>query len=112
MAAGLLRNRVAFSKPVPSRQAGGVMTETWQPMHECWAQMIYQRGSEVIEAARLEGRSIYKVKIRACDPARAITTDYKMVDLHRGNLAYAVIEVDAITDRQWVYVVVEQGLAA
>ena len=88
------------------------MSSTWQRHHECRAQLIYQRGSEVVEAARLEGRSIYKVKIRSCVAARAITTDYRMIDLHRVDTTYAVIEVDAITDPMWVYLVVEGGKAA
>ncbi|WP_281480483.1 head-tail adaptor protein [Thioclava sp. DLFJ4-1] len=110
--AGALGQRVAFDAPGSTVGPGGVVSSTWQRHHECRAQLIYQRGSEVVEAARLEGRPIYKVKIRSCAAARAITTDYRMIDLHRADTAYAVIEVDAITDPMWVYVVVEGGKAA
>lgn len=121
MPAGNLRDSVKFQEPVESTGAGGVVTTVWTDRHQTRAQLIYQRGSEVVEAARLEGRPIYKVKIRSCVAARAITTDYRMIDLHRVVYdekgkptvgGYAVIEVDAITDPMWVFVVIEGGKAA
>lgn len=111
MTAGF-RGSVKFQEPVESTGAGGVTMPVWADRHQARAKLIYQRGSEVVEAARLEGRPIYKVKIRSCAAARAITTDYRMIDLHRADTAYAVIEVDAITDPMWVFIVIEGGKAA
>ncbi|WP_295537479.1 head-tail adaptor protein [uncultured Thioclava sp.] len=110
--AGALTQSIAFDSPQSSVGPGGVIVINWLRQHSCRGKLIYQRGSEVVEAARLEGRPIYKVKIRSCVAARAITTDCRMIDLHRADTAYAVIEVDAITDPMWVYLVVEGGKAA
>ncbi|WP_210245267.1 phage head completion protein [Martelella alba] len=107
-----LKERVAFDEPANIKGPGGVISPGWQQGHACRAQMIYQRGSETVEAARLEGRAIFKVKLRSCLAARKITTDWRMRDLHRDNAEYAVVEVDAITDPFWIYVVVESGRAA
>lgn len=109
--AGLLTEAVAFDEPVQATGPGGAVTTAWPERHACRAQFIYARGSEVVEAARLEGRSTFKVRIRQCAAARSITTDWRMRDTRRGT-EYALIEVDAITDRQWIYIVVQSGRAS
>lgn len=112
-AAGRLRERVAFDEPVQAPTGdGGTVTGWSEPpvSHECRAEFIYARGSEAIDAARLTGRSIYKVRIRSSQAARRITSAWRMRDVHR-DVEYQVREVDAITDRHWIYVVVESGVA-
>lgn len=116
-----LNESVAFDEPVQTAGPGGVVTTEWTERYSCRAQFIYSRGSEAVEAARLEGRSTYKVRIRQCDAARDITSQWRMRDLRRlvengaGDLiggVYNIIEVDAISDRSWVYIVVQSGKAA
>ena len=109
--AGDLRERYAFDQQGPIEMPGGVTAPGWTQQHACRAQVIYARGSETVEAARLEGRPIYKLRIRQCAAARGITTDARARDLRRG-LEYAVIEVDSITDPAWIYLVIEGGKAA
>lgn len=104
--AGDLNEAVAFDEPVQSTGPGGVTSPIWFERHACRAQFIYSRGSEVVEAARLEGRSTYKVRVRQCEAARRITADWRMRDTRRGT-EYAVIEVDSITDRAWIYIVAQ-----
>lgn len=98
------------------------MGTVWALRHTDRAEIIYSRGSEIVEAARLEGRAIYKIRIRCCAAAQAISTDWRMRDLHLGpetgpaddplpGVRYAIREVDAVTDRRWVYIVVEGGKA-
>lgn len=87
------------------------MSTIWVQKYACWAQFVYDRGSEVVEAARLEGRSTFKVRVRQCVVARAVTTDWRMRDTRRGT-EYALIEVDSITDRAWIYMVVQSGRAS
>ena len=89
----------------------GVTRPIWYETHSCRAQFVFLRGSEAIEAARLEGRAIYKVKVRQCAAARAITTDHRMTDKRRGT-EYAVTGVDAIADPAWVFVQVMSGKAS
>lgn len=109
-APGFLEDAVAFDAPVETTGSGGVISTGWDERHVCRAQFMYSRGGEVVEAARLEGRPIYKVRVRQCVAARSIATDWRMRDTRR-LVEYAIIEVDAITDRQWVYLVIEGGKA-
>ena len=48
--------------------------------------------------------------MRQCAQAREISADWRMRDLRRG-AEYNVREVDAITDRAWIFLVVESGVA-
>lgn len=106
----ILNESVAFDEPVQTAGQGGVVTTVWTERWTCRAQFIYSRGSEVVEAARLEGRPIYKVRVRSCNAARAITTNWRMRDARRGTV-YNIREVDGITDRQWCFIVVEGSKA-
>ncbi|WP_339112784.1 head-tail adaptor protein [Thioclava sp. GXIMD2076] len=103
-----LPHRVTFGEMVETKGAGGVVSRDFVKRHECAAKMIYARGNETVEAARLEGRAIYKVKVISCMAARSVTSDWRMRDARSGE-EYAITGVDAITDPEWVYVVVEQG---
>lgn len=52
-----------------------------------------------------------KVKLRSSSESRSIEQHWRMRDARRGAI-YQVKEVDAVTDRAWVYLVVERGVAA
>ena len=105
-----LRESVAFDASANVPDGFGGQEQGWTEAYACRAEFIYSRGSEAVDAARLQGRSIYKVRVRSCAAARAVTTDHRMRDVRRGT-EYQIREVDAITDLQWVYVVVEAGAA-
>lgn len=105
-----LTEAVAFDVPVQVSGPGGVTSTTWEQRHVCRAQFLYSTGSEVVEAARLEGRPIFKIRVRSCAAARSVTADWQMRDTRRAAV-YAIREVDGITDPAWVYVVVEGGKA-
>lgn len=114
MKAGRLREKVAFDRLIEVQDGiGGIETRWSEPEDAfcCRAQFIYSKGSEVVEAARLQGQATYKIKIRQSAAAREITSDWRMRDVHRGT-EYNVIEVDDITDRQWIYLVVQSGVPA
>lgn len=102
----MLREAVAFDRPTQNSGPGGITEDGWVEEYDCRAAFKYQRGSETVEAARLQGRAIYRVKIRQSVQARAITTDWRMRDLRR-ELTFDLVEVDAITDRRWIYIVAE-----
>ena len=105
MKPGKLTEAVAFDQPTGSADAFGGETEAWTETHACRAQWTYGKGDESVQAARQAGRSAYKVKVRSCAATRALTTDYRMRDTRRGTV-WNITEVDAITDRAWVYIVV------
>jgi head-tail adaptor len=123
MRAGLLRGRVAFDAPNGVADGFGGETIAWTEGDPISAQWLYAKGDETVEAARNAGRKSYKIKVRSSAATRAITEDYRMRDLRRGlprgvtgdtlpGDRWNVIEVDAITDRRWVYVVVEGPMVA
>lgn len=68
-------------------------------------------GSEAVIAARLEGRNVLGVYVRSSAETRQIESDWRMRDLRTGE-AYAVKIVDTVTDRRWVYLEVQTGVAA
>jgi head-tail adaptor len=105
-----LRESVAFDSITATPDGYGGEDRTWEEQHGCRAEFIYQRGSEAVDAARLQGKAVFKVKIRSCAAAREISTDDRMRDVRRG-ADYNIREVDAITDPRWVYIVVEAGVA-
>lgn len=116
--AGALRERVAFDEPTGATGAFGGADEGWTERYACAAQFIYQSGSEAVQAARLAGRSIYKVRVRSSQATRAITSAYRMRAVRRGlpngvdgdplpGGRWNITEVDSITDRKWVHIVVE-----
>lgn len=113
-----LTERFAFDSPTTDPDGFGGDQVGWAEQFSRAAQVIYSRGNESVEAARLAGRSIYKVKLRSDSGTRTITTDWRARDVRRGVLSgefpgvvYNIREADAITDRAWVYLVVESGVA-
>lgn len=121
--AGNLSERFAFDRPDRVDLPGGVTKPGWSQQHVCRAEVIYRRGSEVIEAARREGRAVFRLRLRQCAAARAITPAWRARDVRRGLPAgetgdplpgarYNITEVDVISDRQWAYIVIESGKAA
>lgn len=105
MASGL-REAVVFDEPTTTTGSLGGEVVAWSDVYSCRAQWIYQSGGEAVQAARYAGRSLYKIKIRSCPEARALTTDHRMRDTRRATV-WNIREVDAITDPRWIYIVVE-----
>lgn len=101
-----LQESVAFDAPTGATGSLGGTAVGWAESHACRGQWIYQSGNEAVQAARLAGRSVYKIRVRSCDATRALTTAHRMRDTRRGT-AWNIREVDAITDRAWVYLTVE-----
>ncbi|MGC0224927.1 phage head closure protein [Pseudooceanicola nitratireducens] len=108
--AGRLSERVAFDSKTAAADGSGGRVEGWTEEFSCWGQFIYSRGGETEQAARLQGRSVYKLLLRSSSETRRIVADWRMRDLRRGAV-YNVREVDAISQRGWVYLVVESGVA-
>lgn len=74
------------------------------------AEFRYQRGGEAVQAGGLTGTASFKVRVRSSTLTRALTVEAKMRDVRRGR-EYQVREVDAITHRSCVWLVVEHGVA-
>jgi SPP1 family predicted phage head-tail adaptor len=107
---GKLRDRVAFDAPIEVNDGYGGREEGWGEQFKRWAEFIHMRGNETTDAARLQGHEIYKVKIRQSNEAQGILSGWRMRDTRRG-VAYNIRSVDNVADQQWIYVMVESGVA-
>lgn len=111
MIAARLDERVAFDAPSGAKDAFGGTSETFTPGDPVAAQIIYQNGDEAVQAARLAGRQVFKVKVRSSAATRAVTTDYRMRDVRRGDV-YNILDVDKITDRAFVWLQIEGPISS
>lgn len=104
--------RVAFDDPTQSADGlGGVESGWTEVIDKDAAEFIYDSGSEVVEAAKRVGQTVFKVRLHSHTKTRALTTDSRMRDLAT-NKEYNIRTVDADTDRAWVWLWVESGAAA
>lgn len=121
--AGDLTSKLAFDSPAGVDDGLGGKTIAWSQQIQRSAKVIYQSGNEAVQAARLAGRSIYKVKLRNDSGTRQITTNWRARDVRHGlpsgvsgdplpGARYSIQEVDALTDRAWVWLVIEGDVTA
>ena len=99
-------DQLAFDAPTNEDDGYGGTKVGWEEQFKRRCTIIYQSGGEAVQAARLSGRPVFKVKMRQNEDARRITTDWQVRDVRRGD-DYNITEVDAITSRQWIWLVVE-----
>lgn len=111
MIAGRLNESVAFDAPSGTTDAFGGTSETFTAGFPVAAQIIYQKGDEAVQAARLAGRQVFKVRVRSSADMRAVTADYLMRDVRRGD-TYNILDVDKITDRAFVWLQVEGPISS
>ena len=98
-----------FQQKGPETRAGG--PGAWAFHSRSRGELKYQRGREAIKAGRPTGVGTFKVRIRSCAKSRAITTEFRMIETRTGT-PFNIVEVDAVTDPIWVYIVAEQGTPA
>lgn len=108
--AGDLHERVAFDKPSGVADNFGGTTEAWTEQFQARAQFVYQSGDEAVQAARLAGRSVHKIRIRSSAAARGVDADWRMRDVRTGEAFNIVAPPEARTDRAWIYMMVEKGV--
>jgi len=105
-----LSHRVAFDKRVEIDDGAGNTRGEFEEQFRVWAALRSRGGSEAVVADRLEGRNLLGVYLRSSSQTRQITSDWQMRDA-RGEV-YAVKIVDAVTDRNWVYLEAQTGTAS
>jgi SPP1 family predicted phage head-tail adaptor len=108
MRAGDLSESVAFDRPTEAADGYGGVVQGWTEVFTCRASFRHERGGETFEAARMSGREVFKVAIRSSVASRQIAPSWRMRDVRRGT-PYNVRSVDAVTDRAWIYLLVESG---
>ncbi len=107
---GPLQERVAFDEPVGGTNEKGHARTGFTFRFRRYAEFRYNRGSERVIAGALTGVASFKVRIAQSSAAAAMSTAWRMRDVRRG-IQYQIREIDAISDRDWIWLVVESGVA-
>lgn len=108
--AGDLFYRVAFDKRVEQNDGAGNTKGVWQEQFQRRAGYIHVRGGETVMAGRLEGQQTQVIFVRACSQSILITPEWRARDIRTG-VIFNVREVTATTDRKWVDLLVQSGVA-
>lgn len=101
--AGQLREKVEFQQRNSGADAFGGQFTTWAAQFEAAAEFSHLGGGEGVEAARIAGREVYKVKVRSNAQTRTVTADGWRIHETRLDRVFNIISVDAITDQAWVW---------
>jgi len=109
---GRMRELCAFDPPLEIADAAGGTTAGWDEINNVirWAEVIYQRGEESVQAGKLTGSAVYKIRIRNSGEARRITPDWRARLPVRG-MVLQIREVDSVSDRSWIWIRAETGVA-
>lgn len=121
--AGQLKERYAFDKREEIDDGEGNFEGRFSEQFQVRAGRIPQRGGESYIAGRLEGRQSIQVRVRASSDTRQIRADWRMRNARQGNWVdsnetvwtgptYAIKSVVESTDRRWIVITAEEGVAA
>lgn len=105
-----MRDRVAFDAPSVQPDGYGGQEAGWTPRGQRPAKFVHVRGNETVDAARLSGQEVYRLCVRQSPMTREIATGWRVRDLNRGT-EYNIRSVDAVTDRRFVWMQIESGVA-
>lgn len=102
--------RVAFDRRVDVDDGYGNTKGDWQEKFQCRAAYRHLRGGESVMAGRLEGRHTQVITVRSSSQTRKVTTDWRVRDVRTGD-EFNIRDVTQETDRQWISLLVERGVA-
>lgn len=93
-----------LGNPVPG--GGG-----WQTQFSVRAAYRHLRGGESVMAGRLQGQHSQIITVRCSTQSKLITAGWRLVDARDGTV-FNVRDVTPETDRQWISLLCERGVAA
>ncbi len=88
----------------------GNTESTWTEQFAVRAAYIHLRGGEAVQAARLAGRHVQVIRVRASTATRTITTDWRAVDKRNGDI-FNIRDVTHDNDRRFIDLLAEKGVA-
>ena len=113
--AGDLRSSLIFAERVMQGDGAGNMQATWIDRFKTDAQVKPARGSEAIDADRLQGRGLVTIRIRNSASSREINADWRATDARTGveyNLRSAIDpDMGGPQHGKWLELVGEFGRA-
>lgn len=77
--AGNLNKRVVFQRKVVTPDGGGGHSKEWAILVEVWGGFAPERGSERLEAGRLEGSLFGVLRVRSSPTTRTVTVDDRAI---------------------------------
>lgn len=83
----------------------------WQTQFSVRAAYRHLRGGEDVMAGRLQGRHTQVITVRASSQTRQITAGWRLIDARDGTV-FNVRDVTHETDRQWISLLCERGVAS
>lgn len=110
ISAGDLYYRVAFDERSDVADGMGNTRADWVEIFQCRAAYRHLRGGETVLAGRLEGRHVQVIWVRASSETRQVTTDWRVRDARSGT-HFNIRDITHETDRQWISMLVEKGVA-
>jgi head-tail adaptor len=109
--AGKFIELVAFDERAPVDDGyGNSVAGDWQEQFRLHAAFIHMRGSEPVQAARLESRQPMIMRVRICADAARIGTEWQARDVRRA-VAYNIRTITNDNSRAFLDLLVEQGVA-
>ncbi len=109
--AGDLYYKVHCQKRVEVDDGAGNTVGNFATQFTVRAAYRHLRGGETVIASRLENRHPVIIAVRSSSQSRQINTDWRLVDARDGT-AWAVRDVTHETDRQFISLLCERGVAA
>lgn len=79
MTAGNLDTRATFQSAIERRDEDGQLVQGWRDEFTEWANVIYKRGTEAAEQARMLSQRPVVLTIRASSQSRRITSEWRAV---------------------------------
>lgn len=109
--AGDLYYRVNCQKRVETDDGRGNTVADFATEFTVWAAYRHLRGGEGVIADRLENKHPILITVRATNQTKKINSDWRLVDVRDGT-EWAVRDVTAETDRQFITLLCQSGVAA
>lgn len=108
--AGELHDLVAFEKRGTTSDGHGGTISGFTEQFRCRARIQHLRGSEVIQAARLEGRHPQIVTVRSATQTQQVTADWRIRNVRTGALMN-IRSVEPDENRALIAFMAESGVA-
>ncbi|WP_320178221.1 head-tail adaptor protein [Roseovarius pacificus] len=110
MAGGGRQVRVILMRPDGGTDAFGGEEHSFTDTEIVSARFDYQSGDEAVQAARLAGRSVVRVKLYSSVLSRQVTTGWQLREVVSED-AYNIVDVNPWKTRGFIYLTVEGPLA-
>ncbi len=111
MKSGQLFDRVAFDAPTVAVDGYGGNVAGWSEQFISYANIMFLRGGETVQAARLQGRQPVVVTIPMSNEGQAVLPSWRMRDTRSG-IVYNIRSIVRSDDRQFLELTAESGVPA